>query len=527
VTLKVRLAAMMIVLLGAMMAAQYLLLQREQHVLAARLATLTEQIDASTRLLTERTRARFPGPGFSGSPGDTIFSFDSTAVVVVMHGDSTSVVAPGEPLPPGAAALRHWSSRSRGGTGLPPELDAELEQLAGLTLTEERIVVSEVGDTVHLTTEAFVRQAGDSSTIRFLFVGPGGAHAGDSVAGALRVNVPFLSDEGGPRHVELLYSTEGITAELDRARRRSYFWLTALLGVGATAAVAVAVQFTSPIRSLQDSFRQVQEGDLNVALRPERPDEIGKLTGSFNAMVVRLRESRDIEHRLAESERLAAVGTLAAGVAHEVRNPLNAILLTLEQLRAKTAPEPGTDERKRFDQYIESVTGELRRLDRMVSTFLDLSRAGQLGRERVNVADSVRRSVELFADEARDRGVALSAVAPDEAPILGDGERLRTVWNNLITNALQAMPRGGSATVRVREEAGRVVVEVADEGDGIAPEVLGKIWEPFYSGRPDGTGLGLALVRSIVEKHGGTIDVESAPGRGATFRVSLPSGGEA
>jgi signal transduction histidine kinase len=341
------------------------------------------------------------------------------------------------------------------------------------------------------------------------------------------VNIPFLSDDGGPRHVELLYSTAGITAELDRARRRSYLWLTGLLGVGAAGAVAVALQFTRPIRSLQESFRRVQDGDLEVVLRPERPDEIGKLTGSFNAMVARLRESREMEHRLAESERLAAVGTLAAGVAHEVRNPLNAMLLTLEQLRSKTAPAPGTPERDRFDRYVASVTGELKRLERMGGTFLALSRSGHLALETVDVTESVRGSAELFADEARERGVELAVNAPAPVPIRGDPERLRTVWNNLLTNALQALPRGGTVSVRVTGGDDRTVVEVVDDGEGITADVLGKIWEPFYSARPEGTGLGLALVRSIVEKHGGMIDVVSQVGRGATFRVSLPAGGAA
>lgn len=508
-TLKVRLAAMMIVLLGAVMVAQYLLLQREQRVLAARLDTLTEQIDASTRLLTERTRARLSGPlPFpAGLPGAAAMEGDSVSVVVMVHEDSTVIASSGDTLRAGTTLRRRWTA---GPPGSLLEMEEELDR----------------------------RHApGDSTTIRFLFVGPSGASdsgamellaAQERVPQALRVNLPFFPRQGASQHVELLYSTEGITAELERARRRSYLWLAGLLGVGATAAVAVAVQFTRPIRSLQDSFRRVQEGDLNVALRPQRPDEIGKLTGSFNAMVARLRESRDMEHRLAESERLAAVGTLAAGVAHEVRNPLNAMLLTLEQLRAKTAPPAGTEERERFDRYVESVTAELRRLERMVGTFLDLSRAGQLGRERVDVADSVRASAELFAGEARQRGVALTVDAPGPTVVTGDAERLRTVWNNLLMNALQALPRGGAVTVRVRSmEGAGAAVEVADDGEGIAPEALGKIWEPFYSGRRDGTGLGLALVRSIVEKHGGTIDVESAPGHGARFRVELPADGGA
>ncbi len=325
-----------------------------------------------------------------------------------------------------------------------------------------------------------------------------------------------------------MYSTADLADELERSRRRSWYWLTGILGVGATGAVLLAVQFTRPIRSLESSFGRVVEGDFDVRVDPRRPDEIGKLTGSFNEMVARLRESRDMEKRLSESERLAAVGRLAAGVAHEVRNPLNAMRLTMQQLADKSAPADGTEERERFDRYSALITSELSRLERMVSTFLDLSRSDEPARDRVELGEGLRASLELFGSEAADRGVELADALEGKLVIRGDRERLPTVWNNLVSNALQASRAGGRIVVRAHEVGEEVVVEVEDDGTGIAPEALEHVWEPFWSGRRDGAGLGLSLVRSIVERHGGSVVAESEPGRGTTIRVRFPraDGGE-
>jgi signal transduction histidine kinase len=552
VTLKVRLAAMMIVLLGAVMAAQYLLLQREQRVLASRLEALTQYVDDSTRFLANHTRRQMAEPPgelrelLDRLPAGATADSDSVSVVVIVHGDT--LVTTEQVLAERAAASDGAvSGAGPSGDGetpiarrrpFPPrgerdEVEAELARFVAeaRAAAGSACAVPDSG-TIRLTAASFVqRDDGDSATVRLLFLGTQGgpgeqfeviAREEALPAGMLKVNVPWLSDDGGPGHVELLYSTEGLTEELDRARRRSGLWLTGLLGVGAAAAVLVAAQFTRPIRSLQESFVRVQGGDLGVEVRPERPDEIGKLTESFNGMVARLRETREMERRLAESEHLAGLGTLAAGVAHEVRNPLNAMLLTLEQLRKNTAPPEGTEERARFDRYVRNVTSELTRLERLVGTVLDLSRDEAMARDSVDVSGSLGAAVELFSPEAAGRDVMLTAEVEDALRVRGDAERLRTVWNNLIANALQAAPDGGHVTVRARRDAGDVVVEVTDDGGGIDESERAKIWEPFWSGRAEGTGLGLALVRSIVERHEGRAEVDSAPGRGTTMRVAFP-----
>ncbi len=332
--------------------------------------------------------------------------------------------------------------------------------------------------------------------------------------------------------LQVRYPLDTIQAELEAQRKRGLLWLGTVLGVGVLGAILVAGQFTRPIRTLQSSFRSVEGGDLSVHVDPERRDEIGQLTESFNEMVDRLRESREVESRLGEAERLASVGRLAAGVAHEVRNPLNAIQLTIEQMRetALTAIDEKAPKAK-IERYHQLVSKEVARLESLVGAFLDLARQEELELTEMDAATSLRTSVELFRSQAEEHDVRLEFFASVEGseskvPVLADPARLPAVWNNLLSNALGVTPAGGSIEVRAIREGTDWVVTIQDSGPGIAPEDRGRIWDPFFSRRNDGTGLGLSIVRAVAERHGGTVRVLPSE-RGAHFEVRLPMIGAA
>jgi len=233
-----------------------------------------------------------------------------------------------------------------------------------------------------------------------------------------------------------------------------------------------------------------------------------------------LTEVRAMELRARRNQTLAEVGALAAGIAHELRNGLNPISGSVEFLQRELKPEGESA------VLMSLITRECGRLNRFVSDLLSYARERDLVLEPLDLdehMDELRDG--LRRDPRCGPGVRVAFESPGAGVQLrGDREQLRQVWLNLVNNALDAMAGGGTLTVRWRPEAGgRAVVEFEDEGAGIAAEVLPRVGEPFFTTKQEGTGLGVAMAQRIVERHGGTLVFESAPGRGTIVRVSLPA----
>jgi len=246
-----------------------------------------------------------------------------------------------------------------------------------------------------------------------------------------------------------------------------------------------------------------------------------------------LRTLRALEEARARDQRLAAVGHLAAGVAHEVRNPLNTISMGLQRLRYEFHPAEG--DREEYARFTEVMLDEVRRLNETVDRFLELARPAPLALGVCPLAHHLADLVTLIRPEAEARRVILQAeLPPDGASARADCSRLHRALLNLLLNGIQAMPGGGTLRVSVRAARGNgagsasewVEVAISDTGVGIGREDLDRIFEPYFTTKPEGTGLGLALAHRIVEEHGGTLTAESSgQGRGATFRVRLPAAG--
>jgi two-component system sensor histidine kinase HydH len=237
-----------------------------------------------------------------------------------------------------------------------------------------------------------------------------------------------------------------------------------------------------------------------------------------------LTEIKTLEAEMARGERLATVGNLAAAVAHEIRNPLSAVSMGLQRLRAEFEPAEGEEYRR----IVDLVQGEVRRLNAIVEEFLSLARPIQLRPEPVPVAallDEVRRLVEPQAGRA---GIVVERTIPDALPALrADRDRIKQVLLNLVLNAIDAMPSGGRLTMGGAASGTAVTLTVTDTGSGIPPELLPRVFEPYVTTKTKGLGLGLAIARRIVDAHGGRIEAESGAGQGTRFRVTLPRDGSA
>jgi signal transduction histidine kinase len=288
----------------------------------------------------------------------------------------------------------------------------------------------------------------------------------------------------------------------------------------ALAVFVFTLRTLRPLGALRKRTQQVAAGDYAQRTGVTSHDEIGDLAREFDAMADAIQER---ERRLIRSERLATVGRMAAQIAHEVRNPLSSIGLNAELLGDELAV--GADEARRL---IASIIGEVDRLAEITETYLRFARLPRPKLENEDLGVIVRSVVDFSRGELAQDGIEILVdIAPDLPELPADESQLRQALINLVRNAREAMA-GSTAKrleigVRADRAAGRLTVRVSDSGTGIDRADLGKIFDPFFSTKERGTGLGLALVQQIVVDHGGQIDVESAAGRGTTFTLSFPS----
>ena len=306
------------------------------------------------------------------------------------------------------------------------------------------------------------------------------------------------------------------------AKRAGLIALLLMLGSSILTAVYVE-RLIRPILGLHNALSKAERGDLRARASVKRWDEVGELAAAFNRTMDELERAQRREEvrrvQLAHTEKMVAVGTLAAGVAHEVNNPLAGILTCLETIRAN----PGNAEMR--ERYLALVEDGIKRIEHTVLNLLDFSRPGAIRPELTSLNDNLRHVTELVQYQLRKNHVEVDfELAQIEPIVLVDHFQMEQLFLNLILNAIEAMPRGGRLTLRTRIAGGSAVAEVRDTGTGIPEEIRDRIFDPFFSTREvgKGTGLGLSVSYNIVAAHGGTIEVESQVGKGATFRVVLP-----
>lgn len=323
----------------------------------------------------------------------------------------------------------------------------------------------------------------------------------------------------------------GEAHELEELLRRWYrqrlYWFLATMMAALLAVVYLAFRFTKPIDTLVDGAQQVAQGNLYVSLPVKRADEMGRLAETFNHMVARLRESRELQERLSEAEKLSLLGRFAATVAHEVRNSLNFINLSIDQIRAKLTRGNESAARE-LQRNLANIKDEVNRLNRLVNDFLSAGRQAPPELAWCDPRAAVEQAVALVEKQARRQQIAITADLPaDVPPLQADAAQIKTCFVNILTNAVQAMPGGGQVRIAAERAPnhGRgemLVLRFADTGPGIPAEEREKVFTPFYSTKATGFGLGLAITKKIVEDHGGRIYVTESEGRGTVVAVELP-----
>jgi signal transduction histidine kinase len=351
--------------------------------------------------------------------------------------------------------------------------------------------------------------------------------SGDQVEDEIFHAIPLLG-AGAEKHrpllaILLIGNSRRTYVELKRHIRSA-----ALLVGGSGIFLAIllsswaAARVTRPVEQLAHAAQEVAAGNWSVRVDVLGDDELGQLADSFNRMTTELLGQKE---RLLQTERVAAWRELARRLAHELKNPLFPLQLTVENLVRARQQNPEQFEEV-FRESSRTLLAEIANLKGIIGRFSEFSKMPQPQLQRVQVNEVVRGVMQLFQAQLDAPGRAKIScdlqLEPHLEPVAADAELLHRAVANLVLNAMDAMPQGGTLTLRTREEDGRVLIEVADTGSGLTPEECERIFTPYYTSKQHGTGLGLAIVQSIVSDHGGRIRVQSEPGRGTTFVIELP-----
>jgi two-component system, NtrC family, nitrogen regulation sensor histidine kinase NtrY len=316
--------------------------------------------------------------------------------------------------------------------------------------------------------------------------------------------------------------------------RRSYVELKrrigalALLVGGGGIIVAIllsswaAARVTHPVEQLARAAQEVAAGNWDTRVEVSGGDELSQLAESFNRMTAELLAQKE---RLVQTERVAAWRELARRLAHELKNPLFPLQLTVENLmRARTQSPEQFDEV--FDESARTLLAEISNLKTIIGRFSEFSKMPHPVLQTVQVNEIVRGVLKLYEAQLQAPGrapiVCKLELEESAATIAADSDLLHRALSNLVLNAMDAMPSGGTLVVRTKRSEGKVTIEVADTGSGLTPEECERIFTPYYTSKQHGTGLGLAIVQSVVSDHGGRISVLSEPGCGTTFVLELP-----
>jgi signal transduction histidine kinase len=284
----------------------------------------------------------------------------------------------------------------------------------------------------------------------------------------------------------------------------------------------LADRYVEPIHTVEAAAQNIAARGLETVPEAHRRDEIGLLTRSFNEMVTQLRHARERELELNRLERFTALGQLAGGLAHEVKNPLNFISLAVDQLRACYAPQLAND-RENFLRQLGMIKDEIHRLSELIQSFLHYGKPIDVKTAPTDVRTLVRDVLAFSESKLRSQDIEVIEEGADVPAVLNvDAEKLRTCFINVVANAVQAMPEGGALRIGYRRDSS-FVITFSDSGAGINPNVVPHVFEPFFTTKREGIGLGLFLSKAIVEGHGGTIAIgPNQSGRGTTVSFTFP-----
>ncbi len=318
----------------------------------------------------------------------------------------------------------------------------------------------------------------------------------------------------------LIFSIMTSMEDIDKTKRRSAMTviIVAISGTIFVTAIGslIAFSISAPIKKLVKFTEKVASGDLSAIADVKTRDEIGVLAQSFNQMTVELEASRD---KLVQSERLAVLGQLTASIAHEIRNPLTSMKMVVQLLKKKLQDDQVSNE------SLQAILDEIDRLNIIVNGLLDSARPLELNTREANIIDVINEVIRLMEPNLHHRKIDIAVLRQSEniPSVIIDVERMKQVFMNIIINAMQAMPEGGKITIKYKydEIKDEILIEISDTGFGMTEEILKHVYDPFFSSKSGGTGLGLTNVKRILDLHKANIQIKSVEGLGTSVQIIL------
>jgi signal transduction histidine kinase len=335
------------------------------------------------------------------------------------------------------------------------------------------------------------------------------------------VMIPVVSGDKHLGYINLTLNTEDFSVFLHTSAIRRIVAALLIFGIGIVFAIFLATRYTRPIDEVVNAARQVAAGNLDQELDTKRKDEIGILARSFNNMIEKLKEERELKEKLRKAEHLAGIGQVAQNIAHEIKNPLNFISLSIDHMKEHYKP-CSEDDIQKFESLVMNMKNEIQRLSKFAESFLGYGKPIELNIQKTGIGKIIEDVLELVSAKARDGNIHINKEYMALPELFVDPEFIKTCIYNLIINAFEAMPEGGALDIKTEESDNRFSLSIDDTGSGIPEEQISKIFEPFFTTKSKGLGLGLPLTRRIVEEHGGKVMFERKDTKGSRVTVILP-----
>lgn len=336
------------------------------------------------------------------------------------------------------------------------------------------------------------------------------------------VIVPVIAGNVQYGYIHLKINKDDFSRILKTNAIKRLITTAAIFSIAIIIIYIISIRYTKPIDTLAETAKKVAQGDFDQKIEIERKDEIGKIAESFNFMIQKLKENQTLQERLREAEHLAAVGQLSRTIAHEIRNPLNFISLSIDHLIEKI--QNNSDNFKNYTNILTNMKQEIYRVNNLITEYLEYSKPLKLNKKPVSLIETIEEVFSLIEATLEEEKVTVYKDYKFDFVVNIDVDLIKSCLLNLITNALQAMKESEVKNLFIKTELidDEILIKIVDTGTGVPEEMIEKIFEPFFSTKQKGLGLGLPLAKKVIEEHGGKIIFSSKVRHGSEVEILLP-----